>query len=216
MKWQAFISIALIVSNGIQAYSQKILTEGTLTYTIAVEPTQGSTQATGLLKGATYTVYLSGNKSRTEMTSGLGKEATLHDAATGSGVILKEYSGQNLMITLSPLQWEDNNRKFKDITFQNTGETAKIEGFHCIKVNGKMADGSSFTVYYTPQVNLGNPDYDPRFQTLPGLPVQYEMQKGNAVYRFTLSKIDYAPVPAKIFEIPKSGYRVMPYQDLKK
>ncbi|MDE3212444.1 MAG: hypothetical protein KGM98_04360, partial [Bacteroidota bacterium] len=196
-------------------HAQKVLTEGTLTYSISVESANPKAPTNGGLQGATYTVFLSGNKSRTEMTSGLGKEATIHDAATGSGVILKEYSGQNLMITLSPQEWQDNNQKFQDIVFQNTGETRRIGAYNCTKVIGKLKDGSTFTVYYTREVTLGNQDYDPRFQSLPGLPVQYEMQRPSGVYTFTLTKVDQESVPSSKFEIPKSGYRVMPYSEVK-
>ena len=91
-----------------------------------------------MLDGATTTIYLKGNKSRTEMVSGLGSEATIYNASTGSGVILKDYSGQKLMITLTPQDWDKNNKKYDGITFENTGETADIAGFNCQKGNCKI------------------------------------------------------------------------------
>ena len=60
------------------------------------------------------------------MVSGLGSEATIYNATTGSGVILKDYSAQKLMITLTPEDWSKNNKKYDGITFENTGETAVI------------------------------------------------------------------------------------------
>jgi GLPGLI family protein len=216
MKLQPFLLLSFFGCLSSSLMAQRVLSEGTLTYTISVEPSSTGGQGAGALNGATYSVFLNGNKSRTEMVSTLGKEATIHDAATGSGVILKEYSGQNLMITLTPQDWQNNNQKFQGITFQNTGATAKIAGFNCTRVMGKLKDGSDFSVYYTLQVTLSNQEYDPRFLSLPGLPVQYEMRRGSGVYKFTLSKIDYGNVPASKFEIPQSGYRVMPYKEVKK
>ena len=78
-----------------------------------------------------------------------------------------------------------------------------------------MKDGSAFTVYYTTDVNVTNKDYDYQFKTLPGLAVQYEMQTGKMKFKFTLAKINYSIVPASKFEIPKSGYRVLTYEETK-
>ena len=49
----------------------------------------------------TTTVYLKGNNSRTDMVSPLGKEITIFNSKSDNAVILKEFSGQKLMITLN-------------------------------------------------------------------------------------------------------------------
>lgn len=196
--------------------AQKPLNEGSLVYNISVETGSAEPKMADMLDGATTTVYLKGNMSRTEMISGLGSEATIHNATTGSGVILKDYSGQKLMITLTPQDWEKNNKKYDGIAFENSGETSVIGGFNCRKAVAKLKDGSTFTVYYTNEVTPSNKNYDYQFKTLPGLAVQYEMQSGKMKFKFTLSKINYDNVPAAKFEIPKSGYRVLTYDETKK
>ena len=196
--------------------AQKTLNEGTLVYNISVETGSAEPKMADMLDGATTVVYLKGSMSRTEMVSGLGSEATIHNATIGSGVILKDYSGQKLMITLTPQDWEKNNKKYDGITFENSGETSIIEGFNCRKAIAKLKDGSTFTVFYTTDVALSNKNYDYQFKTLPGLAVQYEMQSGKMKFKFTLSKINYDNVPAAKFEIPKSGYRVLSYDETKK
>ena len=72
-----------------------------------------------MLDGATTTVYIKGSQSRTELLSGLGTEATIHDAKSGTGVILKNYSGQKLMITFNEDDWKKKNKKYtwKSILF---------------------------------------------------------------------------------------------------
>ncbi len=91
------------------SFGQKNLTDGTLIYNISVETGSNQPKMADMLDGATTTVYLKGDQSRTEMLSGLGSEATIHNATTGTGAILKDYSGQKLMITLTPQDWEKNN-----------------------------------------------------------------------------------------------------------
>lgn len=215
MKIFQFILLIFGAFSSVESFSQKNLSEGSLVYNISVETGSTQPKMADMLDGATTTVYLKGNQSRTEMVSGLGSEATIYNATTGSGVILKDYSAQKLMITLTPEDWSKNNKKYDGITFENTGETAVIDGFDCKKAIAKLKDGSSFTVYYTTDVKLANKDYDYQFKTLPGLAVQYEMQSGKMKFKFTLSKINYSLVPASKFEIPKSGYRVLTYEETK-
>ncbi|MEP6597406.1 MAG: DUF4412 domain-containing protein [Ginsengibacter sp.] len=215
MKFYKIMLFIVSIFSGFLANAQKTLTEGSLIYNISVETGSAEPKMADMLDGATTTVYLKGNQSRTEMISGLGSEATIHNATTGSGVILKDYSGQKLMITLTPQDWEKNNKKYEGITFENTGETSVIEGFNCRKAIAKLKDGSTFTVYYTADVSLSNKNFDYQFKTLPGLAVQYERQAGKMKFKFTLSKINFDNVPSAKFEIPTSGYRVLTYDETK-
>lgn len=203
------------VSFSLPVKAQKILNEGTLVYNMSVETGSEQPKIADMLDGATTTIYLKGDKSKTELVSSLGREATIYDASTKTGVILKDYSGQKLMITLTESNWEENNNKYNGITFENTGETAVIAGFKCNKAIAKLKNGTSFTVFYTTEVEPANKSYDTQFKTLPGLPVQYEMQSGKMKLKFTLSKISYNLVPLSVFEIPKSGYRVLTYEEAK-
>jgi len=208
-----YIFIFLLASLNLSA--QKTLSEGSIIYNISVETGSAQPKMADMLDGATTTVYLKGDQSRTEMVSGLGSEATIYNASTDNGVILKDYSGQKLMITLTPQDWKKNNQKYDGIVFDNTGETAEIAGFHCQKAIAKLKDGSTFTVYYTSDVKVSNKEYDYQFKTLPGLAVQYEMQKGNMKFKFTLAKINHSIVPVSKFEIPKTGYRILTYEEAK-
>ncbi len=213
MKISRYLIPVFIICFAYSSEAQKVLSEGSLVYNISVETGSAEPKMADMLDGATTTVFLKGNQSRTEMVSGLGSEATIHNASTGGGVILKEYSGQKLMITLTADDWAKNNKKYDGITFQNTGETAKIAGFNCQKATATLKDGSTFTVFYTNDVDVANKGYDYQFKTLPGLAVQYEMQAGKMKFKFTLSKINYDNVPVSKFEIPKSGYRVMTFEE---
>ncbi|MEO8721596.1 MAG: hypothetical protein ABI297_00485 [Ginsengibacter sp.] len=195
--------------------AQKSLLEGTLVYNMSVETGSGEPKMADMLDGATTTIYLNGSQSRSELVSSLGREATIFNAASGKGVMLKDYSGQKLMITLTGKNWEENNKKYEGIVFNITNETAHIAGFDCKKAIAKLINGTSFTVYYTPEVTIVNKSYDAQFKTLPGLPVQYEMQFDKMKFKYTLASISYNSVPASRFEIPTSGYRVLTYEEMK-
>lgn len=192
------------------------MTEGTIVYNLSVETGSGEPKMADMLDGATTTVFIKGNLSKVELISGLGKESTIYNAASKSGAILKDYSGQKLMYQLTEKDWKNRSDKYAGITFENTGETKSISGFNCKKAVAKLKNGTSFIVYYTTDVQLVNKSYDPQFESLPGLPVQYEMDSGNMKFKFTLASINYNSVPPSLLEIPKTGYRLMPYEAPKK
>ncbi len=216
MKFYKIIIFAVFVFCAFSTYAQKNLNEGMLVYNISVETGSSKPKIADAFDGATITVYLKDNISRTEMVSGLGSEATIHNATTGSSVILKEYSNQKLMTTLTAENWEEINKKFEGITFENTNETAVISGYNCHKAIAKLKNGSTFTVYYTTEIKLANKNYDYQFKNLPGLPVQYEQQSDKLNIKLTLSKITFDNIAASKFEVPKSGYRIQTYDETKK
>lgn len=196
--------------------AQKTITEGTLTYNISIQTGSNEPRMADMLDGATTTIYLKGSQSRSELVSGLGSEVTIYDSKKGTGVILKDYSGQKLMITLSNADWDKKNSKYQGISFETTNETQEIAGYNCKKAIARLTDGSSFVVYYTPELEIADKDYDSQFKNLPGLALQYEWQAGKMKFKYTLSKINFDVVSPSKFDIPKSGYRVMSYAETKK
>jgi len=185
------------------AKAQRNISEATIVYDI-----KGQT-----LNGASTTVYLKGNNSRTEMVSALGKEITIYNSKSNTAVILKEFSGQKLMITLTNENWKAKSKVFSNINFDLTGESKTIGGYNTRKAVAKMADGKTFDVYYTPDLVITNKGYDATFSNLPGLAVEYEIESGNTKFKYSLAKINYEPVPVSLFDFPTAGYRVMSYEE---
>lgn len=210
---KGYLLLAVMIGLSISVKAQKIFSEGVLVYNMTVETGSGQPKMADMFDGATTSVYLKGNLSRVELVSGLGKEATIHNASKGTATILKDYSGQKLMITLTAADWEANNKKYNGITFEPTGETATISGYKCQKAIAKLSNGTNFTVFYTTDIKIANTSYDAQFKSLPGLAVQYEMISGSMKFKFTMSKISFESVPSSKFDIPTSGYRVMTYQE---
>lgn len=208
-----FLFLIAGIAFSLSVKSQKVFSEGVLVYNIAVETGSGQPKMADMFDGATNTVYLKGNLSKVELVSGLGKEATIHNDSKGNATILKDYSGQKLMITLTPSDWIANNKKYEGITFEPTGKSATISGFRCLESIAKLKNGTNFTVWYTPEIKVANISYDVQFKNLPGLAVQYEMTSGNMKFKFTLAKITFESVPVTRFDVPTSGYRVMTYQE---
>ncbi|MET0466885.1 MAG: DUF4412 domain-containing protein [Chitinophagaceae bacterium] len=191
------------------------LTEATISYDIVINTNNSTPKAADLLDGAVSIIYLKGNSSRSEMVSSLGTQSTIIDGKTGNVTILKEYGEQKYMINLTANDWKESNKKYEDVTFTYENEFKTISGYNCQKAVGKLADGSSFTVYFTKDLVPVNRDFQYLNKALPGLAMQYEANLGKQKVTYTVSSINFNLVPAAKFDAPKSGYRVMTYEESK-
>ena len=153
---------------------QRKLTEATVSYDIVINTSNATPQAADLLDGATSVIYLKGNSSRSEMVSSLGTQATIIDGKTGGVTILKDYGEQKYMIRMTPENWKESNKKYEGISFTYFDEYKTIAGYNCQKAIGKLADNSTFTVYFTKDLVPVNKDFQYLNKNLPGLAMQYE------------------------------------------
>lgn len=205
----------LLLVAGLSAGAQKKFTEGVINYDIVINTGTDKPQAADFFDGATSTVYLKGNRSRTEMVSSLGTQATLIDHAKNTIVILKEYGNQKYLINLTPVEWKEVNQKYQNVTFTYTNDTKKILGYTTRKAIGKLSDGTTFTVWYTPDLVPEYKSFQVMNAELPGLAMEYEANMGNLNVTYTVSNISLSPVPAAKFDLPKAGYRVLSYEESK-
>ncbi|MBS1916535.1 MAG: hypothetical protein JST87_09650 [Bacteroidetes bacterium] len=196
-------------------YAQKKVSELTLVYDYVVS-NNGAEKTSSNSDMATNTIYIKGNMSRSEMKNSLYQSTTIYDANSNRGVILKEVSGQKLLIRVSPDNWDEINKPYDDIEFKNTPETKTIAGYKCIKAIAKTKDGYTFTVYYTTELIPESRGFNAKFKNLNGLPLEYELANGSFSIRYTIAGINLNPVPASKFDIPKTGYREMTYEESKK
>ncbi|MBK7097651.1 MAG: hypothetical protein IPH58_03920 [Sphingobacteriales bacterium] len=192
---------------------QKKLTEATIYYDIVINTNSSTPGAADLMDGATNIVYLKGNSSRADMISSLGTQSTIIDGKTNGATILKEYGDQKYMITLTPADWKNYNKKYDGVTYTIENEFKKIAGYNCQKAVGKLSDGTTFTVYFTKDLVPVNNEFQYINKNLPGLAMQYEAAQGKAKVTYTVSNIDFSIVPLAKFDLPKSGYRVMTYAE---
>ncbi len=204
------LAFVMPITSGLLA--QKKIAEFTVVYnyTMSMAGKENS------VVSATHTVYMNGSLSRSEFNSPLISLSAIHDATTGTGAILRELSGQKLLIPMKADDWRDRNKRYEGIRYINTNETKTIAGYKCIKAFATTNDSLKITVYYTKELVPDTKDYDAEFKGLDGLPLEYEIQKGNVTIRYVLNSINMNPVPASKFDIPKTGYRVMTYEESKK
>ncbi len=212
------ITILLLSFVGtISAFSQRKVSELMLSYDTQISTGSNEPKMADAFDGAVTTVYIKGPLSRSEMTSALFSSTTIHDAKAGTAVALREVSGQKLLIRMTAENWKEKNKKYEGISFTNTTESKVIAGYKCVKAEAKLADGTTFAVYYTTEIVPENREYENMmFKNLEGLPLEWELVQGKLKIKYTLSKINMNPIPVSRFDIPKSGYRELTYDESKK
>jgi hypothetical protein len=208
------LSMILFIGLASPVFAQKKVSEFTIVYTSTMTSTDAG--KTNVPYTATNTIYIKGNMSRTDVTSALASFSTIYDAKTGSAVVLREVSGQKLLIRMNAENWQDKNKHYAGIRYTNEPETKIIAGYKCMKATATTKDSLHIVVYYTKDIISDNKDYDPQFKNLDGLPLEYELSRGNITIKFVLASINLNPVPASKFDIPTSGYREMTYEESKK
>ncbi len=205
--------LLLFLCGFLNASAQKILSEGAVMYDVSVQTGSSQAKMADVFDGATAVVFIKGGLSRTDLKSAIGNSSTIYDSKAGSGVVMREFGAQKLMIRMNRQNWADKNKKYEGIVYTKTDETKKIAGYTCQKAMAKMTDGTTFIVYYTPDLVLENKDYDAQFRNLPGVPLEFESIVGSIRVKYAASKVSFDPVPISRFEIPRSGYREMTYDE---
>ena len=207
-----FTLVAAISLAG-RAAGQQTLSEGTIYFDVTVQTGEKDPQLADVFDGAKAILSMRGPLSRSELRSALGQTVTIYDHRAGTGVVLREYGPQRLLIRMNREHWKHKNSKFEGIRFIYGTDTKVVAGFPCEKAEAILSDSSRFTVYFTRKLVPENATYDPQFGGLPGTALEYEAMQGNMRIRYEATRVSFDPVPMQRFEAPKSGYRVLTYEE---
>jgi GLPGLI family protein len=205
--------LILLALTGVGAKAQKVLSEGVIVYDVSVQTGSSQAKMADVFDGATATVFIKGSQSRTDLKSAIGNSSTIYDSRAGIGVVLREFGAQKLMIRMNRQNWAEKNKKYEGVTYEKTNEAKKIAGYNCLKAIAKLTDGTSFSVFYTTELVLENKDNDAQFRNLPGVALEFESVVGSMRVNYSANRVSFDPVPMKQFEVPKSGYREMTYDE---
>ncbi len=191
------------------AQAQRRLTEATLVYKIVVDDTDAVARSLHDADAAISTCYLKGTNSRTDLITSAGKQSTLYLSKTAQVVLLKEYGNQRYMTRLSLPQWEESNKKYRQATLRFSLDTLRLAGYLCNKALATIDDSTTFTIWFTKELNPLNKEFLPMAGLVPGLILSFETLSGETKVRYEIDKILLNPVPQLLFDIPASGYRLL-------
>jgi GLPGLI family protein len=206
---------SLFIFSAVKGFSQKIYPEGKISYKIEAKQAKQGASAEAWLKNSNYMMFIKASQTRTELKTDAGLTITLHDSKLKNGALMNEYGNQKILVRLADSDIADQNKKYEDMVITLQDEKKTIAGYECRLALVKLKDSTVFRVFYAPALQFQNSHYDSPFHNLPGFPLEFESAIGKNVYRYVAEQIDFTSVPSSLFDIPKTGYKVMSYSEVK-
>lgn len=214
-KLKYLLPLILVLVCSRWSFAQQQFSDAEITYSVAVEPPKGSAAINSNLSDGTLVYNFKNNLFRSEMHIGQAIYTNIHDSRSNSAVVLIDAGTNKYLIKMNATQLQEEDKRFEGVTFTDGTETEQIAGYNCKEAIGKLADGSTFTVYYTPDLIPENKDYSDRFKGLKGLPLKFIMTtRSDMTMTMTATKVTITPQPSALFATPTSGYRLLTYEEL--
>lgn len=200
-----------LICYGYATAQERIISDCVLVYDVTVTDSKADAAVIRAMSGSKKILYIKGSKSRSELVTPNFILTTLTDTKTDSTVILRELGTTKYITYLNDTRKKEQNKKYEGIQFTSTDEKKVILGYECKKVVAKLADSSTYNVFYASTIIPSNRSYEYEFRDLPGFVLEYEAESedGKTKIKYAASKITLGQVPAAKFDLPKMGFRVL-------
>lgn len=201
----------LLAMTGTLGMAQKIFTEGVVEYRIEILKGAENATVASAFGGATQTLYIKSYRARLDFKSNLRNQSTVYDAQDKEGFILKQNGTEKYLLPLEDGNWQKYHQRYLGASFTKLTDTKQIAGYTCLKAVGKMKDGAEVVVYYCPDLKPLAVGYDPLFEPLGGLPMEYQLGSNGVLLSYTAQSVKATMVATGLFELPKTGYKVLEF-----
>lgn len=201
---------------GLKSFAQQQFSDAEIDYSVQVELPSGTpANAAAAFQNSRLEFYFKNYLFRSDMTLGSTTYTTIHNSRANSAVTLIDAGAQKYLIRMNAADLAKEGDRYQGMTFADVPGTKTIAGYACRKAIGKLKDGSTFTVYYDPDLIPANLNYSERFQGLKGLPLYFETTTHSGVkMTMTAVKVNITQQLSSIFDTPQSGYRELTYAEL--
>jgi hypothetical protein len=202
------LSFLLLITTGLQAQVKpKSVSECTVDFTVGFN--NGTSE--NPQQQASMVLYIKGQQSRLDFISPSYTQIKYFNANTASAVILQDLGATKVRRDIDSIKWNRLNAKYDSLQVSYSDETKPILGYDCKKAVITLKDGSSYSLFYAPNIIPSTREYEFQFRTIPGFVLEYETvaDGSNQKVRYTATKISLSPVQASKFDVPKTGYRVL-------
>jgi GLPGLI family protein len=189
------------------AFSQqrKVISDCTITYTVS----NAGSNTKNDLEAALKTIYIRGKQMRIDLNSNTFNQTIFYNDNTGEATVLKSIGQSKYISNYTAAEWQNENDVYNGIKISFTSNIKKILGYNCKEALLQLKNGSKYTIYYVPDIIPSVTENDFEFKIVPGLVLQYETSAHDQKIQYTASQVNFDPVPAFRFEIPKSGYKIL-------
>lgn len=164
-------------------------------------------------------MYFKDNKYITTVSAGMGtfKTEFLCDKATDEFFQLVKLINKKYVLRLEGEQIPKTLEMLPAYRIEFVDEYKEILGYTCKKaiVTVDNETNDAFSVYYTDQIKIENPNWCNQFAPIKGVMLEYQYDKYDICMRFEAKKINFEKVKDKIFEVPKD-YQSVSFDEMEK
>lgn len=195
------------------AVAQTPFVEGTLTYTVSLQPANGQ-ESLGTQAG-TYTLTLKSGQVRRELQMNSGYQSTvLYDGRNSTGTLLQATPDQKFAVPLSAAEMAARRAPYDHFSFQPDGKGETVAGQACQPGRAVYANGTSVTLCLGTTPLAADVWLFSRFPGIAAIPVQFDYRnRDGSTVRFRLDRIETTPVEASRFRVP-ADYKVISSAEL--
>ena len=201
----SFISCILI---SFLCFGQKKFNEGKIVYAITYPDTELDAQTAAMMP-TVMTMYVKGDKVRTEMKMGMGmSNVTISDAKSKTLISLMDAMGEKYAMKMTDvdIKKESGDTPVPEIT--STGETREIAGFKCevskVVITDKDGKKINSEICITKELKASQLNWhDTKYSNVDGIMLEYDMEQGPMKMKFKVKSIKEEAVADSMFDIPK-------------
>ena len=187
---------------------EKFVSEGKIEYSAEMVDKTNSMASMAPTK---MTIKFKKNKSCVEMSAGMGMFSTCFVSNPDNKSLTQMVKLLNKKFWLTEdantIKKENDSYKFE---IKPSNETKIIAGYKCLKatVHIKDSDDPDFTVYYTKDLNIHNPNFSNPFSEIDGVLMEYQMKKFGLEMKFVANKVIKENVDDAIFQVPEDYKKI--------
>ena len=163
----------------------------------------------------TMTYAFKGNKSvqKVEGWGGVFKMIGIADSKKGTVIALMKIIADKYMQKSKITENSIGYDPIDSLKITYTGDTKKIAGYVCKEAVAE-ADGQKYTLYYTNDIAIKNPNWNTPFKNIDGVLLEYQIKLFGINTRITATKVENVPVEDDVFDIPE-GYTLVPMDTIR-
>jgi GLPGLI family protein len=203
MKRIVIIISALFLYMASLAQNQKIISDCTIIFSINSPGSEHSDMGS-------KTIYIKGKQMRVDLAGKSFKQTLFYNNSTGNVTVLKEIGSSKYIAQYNATEWKKSNHIYDSIKVELKDSVKNILGYNCRQAVLTLKNGKVYTAYYVPGLIPSVMEMPFEAKNIPGLVLEYESTgRNNKKIIYSAQKIDFKPVITHLFDIPKTGYRIL-------
>jgi GLPGLI family protein len=154
------------------------------------------------------TLKFKDDKYITNLSAGMGMFKTnfLCDLEKKEFIQMVKLINKKYVLKLENEEIAASINKLPKFNIEFSDETKEILGYVCKKATVTIDNGlnDAFTVFYTDEINIENPNWSNQFSIINGVLLEYQYEKYDVCMRFTAKKIHFKEIEDTAFEVPEN------------